>query len=168
MTGTRWTRRTLLAVGATAVTSATASLAGCLGTDDESGQWDQDGTLAVASAKQFNAPDCGCCEEYATYLQEHVEGDLEVTTPDDIGEIKREYGVPADLESCHTLEIDGYVVEGHVPVEVLEQLLEEEPEIDGIALPGMPSGSPGMPGPIEEPFTVYAIDDGAYDVYTEV
>ena len=66
------------------------------------------------------------------------------------------YGVPESLWSCHTAIIEGYVVEGHVPIEVLERLLTDKPVITGIALPGMPSGSPGMTGEKTETFSIYA------------
>ena len=64
------------------------------------------------------------------------------------------------MESCHTAIFGDYFVEGHVPIEAVNKLLEEKPDIDGIALPEMPSGSPGMPGPKLEPFKIYSIKDG--------
>ncbi|KOX50538.1 metal-binding protein, partial [Streptomyces purpurogeneiscleroticus] len=69
------------------------------------------------------------------------------------------------LQGCHTLLIDGYVVEGHVPVAAVRRLLAERPAIRGISLPGMPAGSPGMDGEKTEPFTVYEIGDGAPKVF---
>ena len=79
-----------------------------------------------------------------------------------MGAIKERYGVPRNLESCHTEIIGGYFVEGHMPIEAIEKLLSERPDIRGIALPGMPSGSPGMPGPKTEPWTIYAVNkDGS-------
>ncbi|WP_276254866.1 DUF411 domain-containing protein [Halomontanus rarus] len=165
-----WSRRALLtAGGASASVVLSMSLAGCLGETDDS-QWETDDSLAVASATQYSAPNCNCCEQYASYLDDHLETDLDVTVPDDIAAVKREYGVPAQLGSCHTLELDGYVVEGHVPVEAIATLFDEEPSIDGIALPEMPAGSPGMPGEQSDPFTIYAIDGdgGEYEVFTEL
>jgi hypothetical protein len=73
--------------------------------------------------------------------------------------------VPEPLQGCHTLLIDGYVVEGHVPVAAVKRLLAERPAIRGISLPGMPAGSPGMNGEKTEPFTVYEIGDGAPKVF---
>ncbi len=67
--------------------------------------------------------------------------------------------IPGDLWACHTAVIGGYAVEGHVPVEAIDRLLAEKPQIKGIALPGMPSGSPGMPGPKTEKFIIYTISD---------
>lgn len=74
--------------------------------------------------------------------------------------LRQEYQIPPDLEACHTAVIGGYFVEGHVPVEAIEKLLAEKPDIDGIGLSGMPMGSPGMPGPQIEPFIIYALSDG--------
>jgi hypothetical protein len=73
--------------------------------------------------------------------------------------------VPANLEGCHTMLLDGYVVEGHVPVAVINRLLTGRPKIRGISLPGMPEGSPGMSGTKREPFTIYEIGNGPHRVY---
>jgi hypothetical protein len=64
------------------------------------------------------------------------------------------------MRSCHTSTIGRYFVEGHVPFAAIQQLMEQRPDIDGISLPGMPAGSPGMGGDLEGPLVVYAIDDG--------
>jgi hypothetical protein len=78
----------------------------------------------------------------------------------DLDGIKRKHGVPAALESCHTATVDGYIVEGHVPAEVIDQLLRERPKVVGLAVPGMPVGSPGMESPRQaaERFDVIAFD----------
>lgn len=73
---------------------------------------------------------------------------------------RQQHGIPEEYGSCHTAIIDGYAVEGHVPVEAIIKLLTEKPEIDGIALPGMPEGAPGMEGLQTKPYTVYALSDG--------
>ena len=78
---------------------------------------------------------------------------------DSVGEIKEDLDIPEDMWSCHTSLVGGYYVEGHVPVEAIRKLLAEQPEIDGIALPGMPQGSPGMSGRKEGPFVIYSIAD---------
>lgn len=77
-----------------------------------------------------------------------------------VGAIKQKHGVPAALESCHTALVDGYVVEGHVPADVIDRLLRERPKIAGLAVPGMPLGSPGMeaPGQTAQPYDVIAFD----------
>jgi hypothetical protein len=102
---------------------------------------------------------CECCGTYEEYLAEHG---FEVVQElhDDLAPVKDRFGIPDGQGSCHTNELGGYVAEGHVPVEALEDLLREGPDIDGIALAGMPVGSPGMPGEQEEPFEVTAIDGG--------
>lgn len=83
----------------------------------------------------------------------------------DLALLKRRHGVPGALEGCHTMLVDGYVVEGHVPVDTLLRLLRERPDIKGISLPGMPAGSPGMSGEKTAPFTIYEIGDGSTKVY---
>jgi len=99
-----------------------------------------------------------------TYLQENG-FEVESVLTEDLTEIKDGLGIPQDMQSCHTLEIDGYYVEGHVPVEAISKLLEERPPIDGIALPGMPQGSPGMSGDKAEPFVIYSIAEGSIEEF---
>jgi len=79
---------------------------------------------------------------------------------DDLAPIKRKHGVPAALESCHTALVAGYVVEGHVPADLIDRLLRERPRLAGIGVPGMPLGSAGMesPGQRPEPYQVLAFD----------
>ena len=74
--------------------------------------------------------------------------------------IKEKYQIPDNMQSCHTTIIEDYFVEGHVPIEAIRKLLATKPDIDGIALPGMPSGSPGMSGIKTEAFKIYALSDG--------
>ena len=109
----------------------------------------------------YKTATCGCCHVYAEYLKdENV--NTKVVDVEDLGVVKQEHGVPEDLQSCHTSMIGGYFVEGHIPLEVIEKLLAEKPMIKGIALPGMPSGSPGMPGPKSGQWTIFAVgNDGA-------
>jgi hypothetical protein len=79
---------------------------------------------------------------------------------EDMTAIKEQYGVPANLASCHTTVVDGYVVEGHIPAEDVQRLLAEKPDIAGIAVPGMPIGSPGMEsGDYVEPYTVFSFTE---------
>jgi hypothetical protein len=79
---------------------------------------------------------------------------------EDLAPIKKKHGVPGNLQSCHTALVEGYVVEGHVPADLIDRLLREHPAIAGLAVPGMPSGSPGMesPGRAPEPYQVIAFD----------
>lgn len=110
--------------------------------------------LAAELATVYRSPSCGCCEEWVSYLKSKG-FDATVISTDDLGAVKENMHVPADMQSCHTALIGGYVVEGHVPVEAIAKLLAEKPQVTGIAVPGMPGGSPGMSGP-KEPFTTYA------------
>lgn len=116
------------------------------------------------SATLYKNPQCGCCETYADYLRENG-FEVTVKPTHDLPLMKRQYGVPAELEGCHTTLVDGYVVEGHVPVNTLLRMLAEKPDIKGISLPGMPAGSPGMFGEKAGPFTIYEIGDGSSKVY---
>lgn len=116
------------------------------------------------AATLYKNPQCGCCEGYAEYLRENGFA-VTVKPTHDLSLIKRQHGVPERFEGCHTTLIDGYVVEGHVPLKSLNRLLSERPDIKGISLPGMPMGSPGMSGVKIEPFTIYEIGEGAPKVY---
>lgn len=81
-------------------------------------------------------------------------------------DLKRQHGVPEYLRSCHTALIDGYVIEGHVPADLIHRLLKERPAVMGLAVPGMPIGSPGMEGGRPEPYTVFTFDkNGKTAVY---
>ena len=120
---------------------------------------------APVTVRLYKSPECGCCEGYADYLRHH--GFAVTSEPtNELAEISRKAGIPADLQGCHTAFIGDYVVDGHVPAEVIEKLLAERPAIKGITLPGMPAGSPGMVGEKAEPFTIYAIgQDGKSSVF---
>ena len=111
-------------------------------------------------ATLYKNPQCTCCEGYAQYLGKngfHVD----VRPTNDLAEISRAAGVPEELEGCHTMFVNDYVVDGHVPVEVIRKLLTEKPAVAGITLPGMPSGSPGMTGTKTGTWTIYAVtEDG--------
>jgi hypothetical protein len=116
------------------------------------------------AATQYKNPQCGCCEGHADYLRENG-FEVTVKPTHDLPLLKRQYGVPSALEGCHTTLVEGYVVEGHVPVASILRLLTERPDIKGISLPGMPAGSPGMSGEKTAPFTVYEITDGPAKVF---
>ena len=118
------------------------------------------------TATVFLSPTCGCCHGYVKHLRQQGL-QVEVVEMVDVAPKKRALGIPMEMWSCHTTVIGGYAVEGHVPFEVVEKLLAEKPDIDGIALPGMPTGVPGMPGP-KQPLTIYAITDGQVEVYLEL
>lgn len=119
---------------------------------------------ALADAIQatlHKTPECGCCEEYAKYLRQNG-FEVDVIPSANLAEISSKAGVPAEYEGCHTTFFEGYVVDGHVPMKAIDKLLKERPAIAGIALPGMPLGSPGMGDDPTKSFTVYAVTkDGA-------
>ena len=104
----------------------------------------------------YKNPQCTCCEGYATYLRQNG-FEVEVKPTNDLTEISRKAGVPEKYQGCHTMFVDDYVVDGHVPVEVVQRLLAERPAIAGITLPGMPAGSPGMVGEKTQTFVIYAV-----------
>lgn len=112
-------------------------------------------------ATLYKNPQCGCCENYATYLRQNG-FDVEVKATNDLAQISGDAGVPAEYEGCHTTFIEGYVIDGHVPIKAINKLLKERPAIAGITLPGMPVGSPGMGDDPTKSFTVYGVTkDGA-------
>jgi hypothetical protein len=98
-------------------------------------------------------PNCGCCTGWAEHLER---AGFSVTTVDTqrLNAVKARLGVPADLHACHTGEIAGYVIEGHVPAAAVDRLLAERPAARGLAVPGMPVGSPGMEGGEPETYEV--------------
>lgn len=94
---------------------------------------------AVAVTKD---PSCGCCEKWVTHLR--GAGFTVTVTEGPVNPVKARLGVPRDLASCHTAQVGSYVVEGHVPASAIKRLLAEQPTATGLAVPGMPAGSPGM------------------------
>lgn len=113
------------------------------------------------TAKMYKPLQCGCCDEYATYLEQHgFKLQIEALPDRRLDAIKRQAAVPRDFEGCHTLMVDGYVVEGLVPIGPLNKLLTEKPKIKGISLPGMPVGAPGMPGRKTAPLIIYELPHG--------
>ncbi|MGE3992038.1 DUF411 domain-containing protein [Pseudorhodoplanes sp.] len=88
-------------------------------------------------------PNCGCCVAWAEHLRENG-FDVTLINNPQINRVKAKLGVPSALASCHTAETEGFVIEGHVPAEAIHRLLRERPKVRGLAVPGMPIGSPGM------------------------
>ncbi len=112
-------------------------------------------------ATLYKNPQCTCCEGYAAYLRKNG-FEVDVKPTNDLTEISGKAGVPEKFQGCHTMFVNGYVVDGHVPVNIVRKLLSERPPVAGITLPGMPAGSPGMTGHKDGPFTIYAVTkDGA-------
>jgi len=103
---------------------------------------------------------CGCCHLWVEYMQgEGFELQDQVVEQSELMVIKENFGLPGEGAACHTAEIDGYVVEGHVPAFAIERLLSEKPEgVRGVVVPGMPPQSPGMGGPLVE-YDVFLLSD---------
>ena len=110
---------------------------------------------APTPALMYKNPSCSCCETYAAYREQNG-FKVDIKPTNDLEQISSRLGVPDALQGCHTVVIDGYLIDGFVPADVVKKMLSERPAITGIALVGMPMGSPGMGGPKTEPFTIQA------------
>lgn len=124
------------------------------------------GQATAAEIVVYKSPTCGCCSKWVSHLRENG---FSVVTHDrqDMSTVKRELGVPGRMQSCHTAKVGGYVIEGHVPADDISRLLQEKPAVDGLAVPGMPMGSPGMEGPRQDPYNVQAFQkSGDAEVYS--
>ena len=119
------------------------------------------------SVEVFKTPSCGCCYGYVLFLEKE-KFNVKQTDMRSLHSIKQKYNIPLEMQSCHTTIIGKYFIEGHVPLEAVNKLLKEQPDIDGIALPGMPIGTPGMPGKKEEPFVVYQLIDGKFSIFMTI
>ena len=113
--------------------------------------------VAASVVTVYKSPTCGCCSAWVDHMKQ---AGFEVRTVDmdDITEVKQASGVPIRLRTCHTALVDNYVVEGHVPADLVKKLLAEKPAVTGIAVPGMPMGSPGMEGATKDPYQVLLFD----------
>ena len=115
----------------------------------------------------YTAPTWGCCTEWSEYLEKNG-FEVKIEETEFIDEIKTRYQVSEELLSCHTAIVDGYVIEGHVPADEIKRLLEERPEVIGIAVADMPPGSPGMDilGFENDPYDVVSFDEvGKTEIY---
>jgi len=123
-------------------------------------------TVAPTRIVVYKDPNCGCCRSWVEHLRKHG-FDVVVHDTSDVSGAKRTGRVPERLVSCHTAFVNGYVVEGHVPAADIERMLQDKPRIAGLAVPGMPSGSPGMEmGGRADRYDVIAYTrDGATSVY---
>lgn len=123
--------------------------------------------VQAATPTMFRDPNCGCCEHWADHVREEMATEINETETADIAAVKAEHGVPQELWSCHTMVVDGYVIEGHVPAADIERLLAERPAgVRGLAVPGMPVGSPGMEmGDRKDAYQVIAFGEAGYTVY---
>jgi hypothetical protein len=115
----------------------------------------------------FKTPSCGCCYGYVLFL-EKKQFEVKQTDMRSLQTIKKKHNIPLEMQSCHTTILGKYFIEGHVPIEAINKLLKEQPDIDGIALPGMPIGTPGMPGVKEEPYIIYQLIDGKSSVFMTI
>ncbi|EEA94792.1 DUF411 domain-containing protein [Pseudovibrio sp. JE062] len=119
----------------------------------------------------YKSPYCGCCSQWSDALED-AGFNVTVRDTEDLDTVKRQVGVPENMQSCHTAVVDGYVMEGHVPLEAVKRVLEERPDIKGLSVPGMPMGSLGMGEPdADTNYTVYTLPKatgGQPTVYQQV
>jgi hypothetical protein len=115
----------------------------------------------------YKSATCGCCQKWVDHVRSQGYT-VTVENVADVAPVKRNLGVPSTTQSCHTAVVASYYVEGHVPAEDIARLLAEHPDIAGLAVPGMPIGSPGMEGPNPQSYRVLAVHkDGKVDVFAE-
>lgn len=123
--------------------------------------------LASDTITVYKTPTCGCCTNWVDHVRKagyHVVA----IDQNDLSDVKQRLGVSQQLSSCHTATVGGYVVEGHVPAQDIARLLADRPNVVGIAVPGMPAGSPGMEGFYSERYSVLTFDKaGATKVFAE-
>jgi hypothetical protein len=123
--------------------------------------------VSLPTMRVFKSPTCGCCGDWITHLREHG-FEVEVVDTNDLVTVKTALGIPPEMGSCHTAEIGDYVVEGHVPAADIAAFMAEAPDARGLAVPGMPVGSPGMEieGAQAQPYDVMTIAaDGSTSVF---
>lgn len=119
---------------------------------------------SAGSMTVYKDPNCGCCNGWVDHVRA-AGFDVTVRNEGDMSGMKKRFGVPTELTSCHTAEIGGYVVEGHVPASAIHKLLAERPSAKGLAVPGMPIGSPGMEGENPSPYDVMLFDEAGSHRY---
>ncbi len=119
----------------------------------------------AANLTVYKSPWCGCCGDWVKHLEANGHSVVTKNT-ETLDALKKMAGVPEPLQSCHTATVDGYVIEGHVPAKDIERLLAERPKAKGLAVPGMPAGSPGMEGGAPDKYNVMLFQpDGSASVY---
>ncbi len=122
---------------------------------------------ALPPMKVWKDPNCGCCGAWVDHVRA-AGFTVEVEEVRAMNQVKARLGVPADLASCHTAQVGGYVLEGHVPAEDVKRLLAEKPAGRGLAVPGMPQGSPGMETGVKDPYEVVLFRaDGTRAVFAQ-
>jgi len=105
----------------------------------------------------YKDPGCGCCKSWIEHLRKHGYR-VDAKDSPNMTEIKRTLGVPTGLTACHTAMVNGYLIEGHVPAADIDRLLAQKPKVAGLAVPGMPAGSPGMEGAGAQRYQVLTFD----------
>jgi hypothetical protein len=154
----RWSRIVPVVLAVAAVASLGAA---------SSGRRPTTPSEAVSVITVYKSASCGCCKKWVEYLQANG-FQVKTVDLDDLSEIKAASGVPRSLQTCHTAVVEGYVVEGHVPVDALRKLLHDRPKVAGIGVPGMPVGSPGMDGSPAQAYDVMSWDKtGKTSVYAK-
>jgi hypothetical protein len=125
-------------------------------------------SVPLVPIKVYKTPTCGCCKAWVQHLEENG-FKVEVMDMPDLSSVKAKYGVKPEMQACHTAVVGNYVVEGHVPADLILQMINERPAIRGIAVPGMPMGSPGMEaGGAKESYAVLSFDStGKSSVYAQ-
>jgi len=122
----------------------------------------------AATYTMFRDPGCGCCLSWAGHVEGGMEAEVASVDTDDMSALKAAKGVPQDMWSCHTMEVEGYIIEGHVPASDIQRLLVERPDVQGLAVPNMPIGSPGMEmGTRVDPYRVMAFSADSRTVFAE-
>ncbi|TIC83419.1 DUF411 domain-containing protein [Crenobacter intestini] len=123
--------------------------------------------FAAPSGTMYKDPHCGCCDAWAKHMQDNgfkIDSKIDAQ----MSQTKDKLGVPGSLRSCHTAKIGNYLFEGHVPADLVIKVLRDKPAIAGLAVPGMPLGSPGMEGPTRQPYQVLTFDrQGRTTVYAQ-
>ena len=127
-----------------------------------------DASVDLPTVLVYKSPTCGCCNGWVEHLRA-AGFTVDARNTTNLIAVKLDAGVPRAMTSCHTALVDGYVVEGHVPAAQLKRLLTERPDLAGIAVPGMPVGSPGMEGVNAQPYQVLSFDaQGNAAVFAEI
>jgi hypothetical protein len=144
------TRRSILMMVATAVMVGAPLLVGAA---------QQRGTQTLPAVTVYKDPNCGCCSLWITHM-ERAGFRVTATNTANMPALRAKLGVPGPVQSCHTAVVDGFVVEGHVPADDVKRLLASRPKVKGVAVPGMPLGSPGMEqGNVKHHYSVLTFDD---------
>ena len=148
-----------LVLGSTAIATGTSLVA--------SERLVQIGDQQVPTITVYKSPQCGCCGRWIEHLINHGFS-VTIENHNNLSAVKNKLGIPNNLRSCHSAKIGEYVVEGHVPAEDILRLLRDKPGVTGIAVPGMPIGSPGMEGAVNQPYNVYSFDEkGSNTVFSK-